>query len=381
MGPPPVSGWEYRMVLGEYKHTKYDLFKLMNKERFPQTTLSWSQYEQFNEIYAWARENCRPGVKTKSGGIASGAENRYHSIYFYNKRKCSVELIIAHRTEGCYKFVITTERSSDESVVSGKKAQKTLFKKAEEYGVLDVLKEEAVDKETGLEIKKTIDPPIIRVVSDTYKGREFDHCYHLDLNSSYASRIAEHWPALRAPIEEIYKSRHENNNMGKSVLTNAPGAFQSAYCIDINNKYYNTTAPYQLAIFAKVAINNTCRIIQEYTLKLWEQGFEPLLINTDGIWYRDKRGADRCFHDEHEGTELGQWKTDHKNVKLYIKSAGAYQYIEDGKCKTTLRGTCDLDFIKPDRDTWGWREIDGHAPYRFEFVEGIGIIRYGETDN
>lgn len=369
------------MILQDYKHSKYNMLKLMNKERFPQTTFSWSQYEEFNEIYAWARENCIPGIKTKSGGIAGGPKNRYQSFYFYNERKASIELIIAHVTEGCYKFVITTERSSDENIVPGKKAQKILFKKAEEYGVLDVIKNEAVDKDTGYAIKQTIEPPIIKVMSDIYKGHEFEHCYHIDLNSSYASRIVENWPALRGPIEEIYRTRHENNNKGKSVLTNAPGGFQSEYCIDVNNKYYNTVAPYQLAIFAKVAINNTRHIIQSYIAKLYRQGFEPLLINTDGIWYRSADKTDRCFHDEYEGHELGQWKTDHKNVKLYIKSAGAYQYIEDGKCETVLRGLCDLDYIKPDRSTWGWKEIKDQAPYKFKFIEGIGVVKYGQKED
>ena len=66
----------------QYKHTEYNKLKLMNKETFPQTMFSWTEYEKFNEVYAWAKENCLEGKKTKSGGIAGGAYNRYHSIYF-----------------------------------------------------------------------------------------------------------------------------------------------------------------------------------------------------------------------------------------------------------------------------------------------------------
>ena len=74
------------MNITDYKHIKYDLFHLMNKERFPQTTLSWQEYKTFNEIYQWAKDNCIKGKKTTSGGIAGGPYNRYHSIYFYNQK-------------------------------------------------------------------------------------------------------------------------------------------------------------------------------------------------------------------------------------------------------------------------------------------------------
>ena len=59
------------MDITVYKHSKYDMFYLMNKEKFPQTTLSWQEYETFNEIYQWAKDNCIKGKKTNSGGIAS----------------------------------------------------------------------------------------------------------------------------------------------------------------------------------------------------------------------------------------------------------------------------------------------------------------------
>lgn len=362
------------MNITDYKHIKYDLFHLMNKERFPQTTLSWKEYKTFNEIYQWAKDNCIKGKKTNSGGIAGGPYNRYHSIYFYNQKKASIELIIAHRFKGCYKFVITTERNEDNKKCGGGKALKEVFKTAEKFGVLDVFKKEAVDSDTGKEIKKEIESPIIQVCSDIYKGREFEHCYHIDANSSYFSRISEKYTELKPMAQYLYEHRKENNGHYKAVLTNSIGAMQSEYCWDINNKHYNTKIPYQLATFAKTAINGTNRFIEYYIDQLYRNGFEPLLINTDGIWYTSK--DNRCFHDDKEGTELGQWKHDHKDVKLYIKSAGAYQYIEEGKVKTVFRGISSLDYIKPDRDTWEWKEIKNQGAVQFKFIEEKGIVYY-----
>ena len=97
--------------------------------------------EEFNEIYQWAIENCIQGVKTNSGGIAGGPKNRFHSIYFYNETKASVELIIAHRFFGCYKFVITTKRSENNKLVTGKKALKEVIKLSEKFGCKDKLEQ------------------------------------------------------------------------------------------------------------------------------------------------------------------------------------------------------------------------------------------------
>lgn len=363
------------MNITEYKHSKYDLFHLMNKELFPQTTFSWQEYEKFNEVYQWAKTNCILGRKTKSGGIAGGCYNRYHSFYFYNQSKASIELIIAHRQQGCYKFVISTARNEDNKAMPGKKALKTVLKLAEEFNCLDVFKEYAQTSEQGLQTKSEIESPIITVYSEIYKGREFEHCYHIDANSSYFSRICEKYPKLLPLGQYLYSHRKDENGKYKAVMTNSVGFMQSKYCFDINNKYYNTAVPYQLSEFAKTAVNGTNNFIRYYLQQLELNGFEPLLVNTDGIWYRSKDRTNRCFHDDREGYSLGQWKHDHSDVKLYIKSAGAYQYIEDGKCKTVFRGICSLDYIKPDRDTWTWKEISNYQFTTFSFREDIGVVK------
>lgn len=360
------------MDITQYPHTEYIMNKLMNKLKFIQTNFTWEEYEKFNEVYKWALENCHEGQKTASGGIAGGPKNRC-SFYFTNDSKASVELVIAHIRYGCYKFVIKNKIGKD-NVVSGKKALKDLYKSAKEFNLLDKLKELAVSKEEGLEVKSEIQSPMVKLTSEIYRGREFDHCYHIDANSSYFSRICEEWPEFKPLGEYLYTHRKDDNDYFKHVMTNSIGAMQSKFCLDINNKDYNTMVPYQLSKVSKVAINGTNKFIIDCLINLEINGFEPLLINTDGIWYRHK--DNKAYHDDNEGTNLGQWKHDHKDVKLWIKSAGAYQYIENGKVNTVLRGQCDLDRIKPDRDTWGWKEFENTPVYRLKFKEYEGIVKY-----
>lgn len=365
------------MILNQYKHSVYDYFHTMNKLSFPITRFNWEDYQKFNEVYLWAKENCIKGRLTKSGGIAGGPYNRGHNFYgiIYKEYK-SIELIICHGQYGCYRFIMGNKRNQSNIEMPGSKALRTVYKLAKDFGVLDVfINNAAKTKEEGFAIKKEIESPKIEVLSESFKGREFDHVYHIDLNSSYFSRICESikWAKLRPLGNYLYEHRKENNGLYKAVMTNSIGCMQSEFCEDVTGQKWR--APYQLAIFAKEAVNGTNRKINALVKHLMLCQYEPLLINTDGIWYIDKLNKNRKYTNNGESMDFGGWKHDHKDVKLYIKSAGAYQYLEDGKVKTVMRGTCKLDFIKPDRDTWGWKEIKDQVPYIYRFDEERGALK------
>ena len=364
------------MEITKYEHGMYLNFEPMNKIQFPLTRLNWADFNEFNEIYTWARENCIEGRKTPSGAIAGGPSNRFHNFFILvvQPRK-SVELTICHHEFGTYRFLVANKLNETNREMTGTKAIKTVYKLAIEFGVLEELQREAVDRERGQKIKKEIQSPIIKTCSPIYLGREFEHVHHIDANSSYFSRICEYNSKLLPLGEYLYNHRKENDGEYKAVMTNSIGVMQSEFCIDVYRPRDNKKKPFQLANLSKVAVNGTNQFIKDYLYELQLQGFEPLLVNTDGIWYRDGKKQGRIFTDEREGYGLGQWKHDHKDVKLYIKSPGAYQYIEDGKIKTVLRGECALDRVKPDRSTWGWKEISEFRPYTFKFVKGTGIVR------
>lgn len=73
--------------------------------------------------------------------------------------------------------------------------------------------------------------------------------------------------------------------------------------------------------------------------------------NTDGIWYQ---GA--VYHGDGEGDDLGQWHNDHVNCRFRAKSAGSYEFIENGSYFPVVRGKTRLDDLIP-RDKWQWGDI------------------------
>lgn len=103
---------------------------------------------------------------------------------------------------------------------------------------------------------------------------------------------------------------------------------------------------YSLANLSKIGINGCNRYIKELMFKLACNGNRILGVNTDGIWY-----TGNIYHDENEGTELGQWKNDYTNCTWYAISDGCYYFIHEGKFNVRARGFYSYENYK-DRDEW-----------------------------
>lgn len=350
------------MNIEKYKHVAWS--DKPNKRLMPINFFTPEQRDEFNEVYKYIKDNYRYVEKTESGSMPYNHKVKYLHRYIINKSTTRFEIVLVCDL-GCYRFQFGC-LPGETNTISGRKALQEIYKASELFNI-DFSKY-AVEPLEGEEIKKTIDRPQI----DDYclKGKEyaeFDNVHHLDLNSSYASRICEVYPELKPMYEYLYKHRKDNNDYYKHVLTNSIGCMQSEYCVDYRDR--KSSSPYQFATLAKRAIDNTASLIRDYVLKLVLSGRKVLLTNTDGIWYQGE-----IFHDEYEGTELGQWKNDHTNCKLLVKSVGAYQYIEDGVCHTVVRGETNLDAYK-DREEWEYGDILRTDLYvrRWEFDINKGV--------
>ena len=350
------------MKLKEFAHSKYKI--IVNKKTIPVVEIPYSNYQLWNELYFFAKKNYKEVKPTKSLALPNGKE-KGHFRYMVTHNNQSHELVIICAS-GCYRFLVQPTKLK-ENTVSGRKAVLELYKIMDKYNI-DFSKYACLSSQEGLNIKQQIQSPVIKVVRNIYLNKIWNHVYHLDLNSSYASRVAEKYPELREVYEELYQNRKNDNNLFKHVLTNSIGCFQSPYCPDWNER--RRVKPYQFANLAKIAINGTVEKIHYYYDRIVQKGMIPLLINTDGIWYYSIKGP---YHDKDEGTCLGQWKTDHLDCKFLMTSAGSYQYVENGVCKTVLRGTSNLDKIKQ-REDWVFGDIqrlNGRAYYFFDEEKGI----------
>lgn len=328
----------------KYKHTNFTLTP--NKKSLPinKFTFNDEDVKKFNEIYRYCKRNYSYVPPTNSGGIANSLGSSFHERYTVvsTESKQHFELIIACE-EGCYRFVLKSG-VAETNTVTGRKACVEMYKQFDAFNI-DVKK-----YMTGnLEIKKEIKPPHIEfLLPDLFLRRPIKNCHHLDLNSAYASGIIKDYPELRDVYEHVYSKRKENNNYFKHVLTNSIGCFQSEFCVDYETRF--RAKPYALANLSKSAINNTRARIEQLIIKLKRSGRTPILTNTDGIWYSGD------VYTAGSGDKLGEFKNDHTNCTLLVKTRGAYQFIENGKVHSVVRGLSNLDKLH-ERDEWEFGEI------------------------
>ena len=84
------------------------------------------------------------------------------------------------------------------------------------------------------------------------------------------------------------------------------------------------------------------RFIRQY---IESKGNTVLLVNTDAVKFIGSV-------DYQESRDLGQFKYEWRDTKMYIKGVKSYAYLDKDKWKFKQAGKCLLDKLIPDRDQW-----------------------------
>ena len=305
--------------------------------------------ESFNKIYSWLlKQNLFKLERTSSGGIKTGPHRR-RPAWDVKINKFCVEVTVL--MEGCAWRI--QFRTSLPNKMSGRKAF-TAFKRILKRRGID-LNEYAI--ENGKEIKKDIQKPLIGAKKKVFYDYTFDKVNHIDFHSSYAGGLANTHPEFRPVLEELYAKREEKEEY-KNILNFSIGFMQSLPACEA-----------RWAHLSRDAINDNNERVKNLTELLEKKGRIVLTFNTDGIWYKGP-----VFHGEGEGQGLGQWHNDHINCKFRAKSAGSYEYIEDGIYHAVVRG-----IPNESKEDWQWGSIyEKQAdPQTFSFSEEGGIVVNG----
>lgn len=257
-----------------------------------------SSKEEFNNLVKECKnKNYQKLIRTKSGGIAF--KNSYcpssYDVKIYN---AAAELTI--KDELGYRR-IQLRRSGDplttKKGVSGTRAYQILTKNGS-------LENDIEEKQVELDrwYQKRLCGP--------YENIIFEHVNHLDLNSAFPYYLQIIKPEFKEIVEYHYKHR-KVDAISKAIMNYGIGCMRY--------KMPNTWK--WIMINVKKRLEEECKNIKGTILA----------FNVDGIWFTGNwKGT--------AGTELGQFKLDHKDVKIRFKSAGAYEYIEDGKYHSSQSG-------------------------------------------
>lgn len=296
-------------------------------------------------------------VRTSSGGVSISRTNFHLPMWDVRLSNACIEMTIV----GSFMLRIQFRQNSSvvqeegEQKIYGRQAFAAFTKLLAKDGIL--LDDYA--REDGAEIKKTIPKYIIKAENPMFIGesRIWQNCHHIDFHNSFPAGLVNTHPEFGKTIEQLYENR-KTNPINKAILNYSIGFMQS---ID--------GCQARWAHLAKDAIADNNARIEELAKRLKKAGRIVLLYNTDGIWY-----CGDIYHGEGEGKHLGEWENDHINCMFRAKSAGSYEFVENGKYYPVVRGRTNLDLIKP-RENWQWGDIFKKEAKVIEFfwIAGEGI--------
>lgn len=300
---------------------------------------------KFNKIYQYLKEqNLYELERTASGGIKNGRSVKRPA---WDVKVGSTRIELTVILEGCAWRI--QFRSKLPNKMSGRKAF-TKFKRILLKNGID-LNNYSIDN--GAEVKKEIERPLIGCARDIYYDIVFEKVNHIDFHSSYASGLANTHKEFKEVLEKIYSKREEKQEY-KNILNYSIGFMQSSSCCFA-----------KWAHLSRDAIKDNNKRVRKLAEILEKKGRIVLSFNTDGIWYK---GA--VYHGEGEGDGLGEWRNDHVNCKFRAKSAGSYEFIENGIYHAVVRG-----ITTESKKGWQWGDIyENKAAVRgfvFDYEKGV----------
>lgn len=295
----------------------------------------------FNDLYQKLINSDFEQIKrTKSGGISIDRNQRlyHHRVYDVKQYASVVEITVclpvdyqmrSYRIQ--WRINNYKDNEDKEQLITGRNSFNIFKKECKKDGIN--LDDYIVDKETGIEINKKIDKPDIRLFNEFFNIRKvIKNVNHLDFHKFYMGGLKKARPEFSKTIDRIAAMAKDDNKY-KTVLAATIGYMHSPCC---GYKY------------AQLAYDAIHKAYEDYykVMEELKKSNEILATNTDGIWYIGKE-----FHGLLESEEVGGWSNDHNNCTIRFKSAGSYEYIEDGKYTPVVRGRTNLDKTK-ERKEW-----------------------------
>ena len=318
---------------------------------------------EFNIYYQEIlKKNWNTIVRTKSHGISIAKANFNPPMWDVRYTNACIELTIVSKDMLRIQFRQSSSVAQDESEgkkIYGRQAIAALREELLKDGVN--LDDYAVDN--GVEIKKTIPKYLISLEGRLFEDITYTNCHHIDFHNSFPAGLVNKHPEFSKTINRLYEKR-KTDPIYKAILNYSIGFMQS-----ING------CGARWANLSRDAIKDNNERVLALAEELKKGNRAIISFNTDGIWY-----IGDIYHGPGEGKKLGEWENDHVNCQFRAKSAGAYEFIEDGVYTPVVRGRTNYGLIKP-RSQWEWGDIyrKEAKPILFYWIEGEGLV--DENDN
>ena len=211
-------------------------------------------------------------------------------------------------------------------------------------GCMDLIPTDAKEENTELfTCKENPNSSYYNYVDNRYVGITNNNCYSLDRNNSFPASMKTVYPETAPFVDKYYKERLIKKQQYKDGLITAQEwndfkVYGSIFVGWLKNAKYHREHAW------KKIISDSNHIVDNLRKYIESKGHQVLLVNTDAVKFIGEV-------DYKESTDLGQFKYEWKNAKMYIKGVKSYAYNEGDKWKFKQAGKCLLDKIKP-REEW-----------------------------
>lgn len=175
-----------------------------------------------------------------------------------------------------------------------------------------------------------------------------DNCYSLDRNNSFPASMVEVYPETKPYVDSYYQERLKMKQQVKDGLVSEEAYERFKVFGSIFVGWLKSPKFHRYRAWKKI-ISNSNKKVHELRTWIEEQGHEVLLVNTDAVKFIGKVPYQ-------ESTELGAFKYEWQDTKMYVKGVKSYAYLDGDKWKFKQAGKCLLDRVKP-RDEWTLEEF------------------------
>ena len=167
-------------------------------------------------------------------------------------------------------------------------------------------------------------------VNERYLGITIDNCYSLDRNSSFLASMLEVYPQTKPWVDKYYRDKLAGNEKIKQYDKIIVG-------------WLKNPSKRRIRAWKKI-VSNSNRTIHELRERIESFGNEVLLVNTDAVKFIGNFPIKTS-------RDLGDFKYEWRNTKMYINGVKSYAYLEGNKWKFKQAGKCKLDEVKS-REDW-----------------------------
>ena len=326
--------------------------------------VSLKEFNEYVDKYTSNKE-VNDIILTKSGNISQATlrnlpaaktwkrDNRMEFHYIDGQTHIRVSYAIAY-----------DEHNADKDIYIAQKAL-NYFK-----GIMDVIPTDDIEEDIELfRCPENLNSQYYNYCNESLTNMTIDNCYSLDRNSAFLASMLTVYPQTKPWVDKYYDDKlHPERFGGKDTAEYKSFKQYDKIIVGwLKNARYNRSHAW------KKIVSNSNEVVHKLRKTIEDAGHLVLVVNTDAVKFID-------YYNYTGSKELGEFKYEWFDTKMYVKSVKSYAYLDNNKWKFKQAGDCKLDEIKP-REEWTLEDFKRKETFLKSkiTIEGLKLVNNYEN--